>query len=350
MITKIEIDTWVHDGKRKAMAERISSVLQGQDQQGAQGYIISARTTGWGDYLLSLVAAWYHAKASGKTLIIDWRSSLYLSNPELNAFVHYFQSCSEIAGVPVICEDPLGAIRLDGAVYSPIWQRTSRNVRLRDYQARIFHEDIAEDCLSKDRNDSTITYYDCVPWAIEHKELSQHVLKNINLKPLIQSKVDRFIEQKFRQKMIGVHLRCGNQGDTMDHTKFWQNQAQAIERVCTIIDAAVEKFGSDCGLFLCTDTKEVEQTIRQKYPDAIVRAKDFRASGDGELHHFKFDKYSQNDRVLQMGEDALIDMYLLAASDVIVRFPPNSYFSFYASVFKRYRIEFSGELMPVIEY
>lgn len=351
MATIIETDTWLHEGKRKAMAERISNVLHQQGAGDTQGYIISARNTGWGDCLLSLVSAWYHAKVSAKTLIIDWRSSLYLSDPTLNAFVHYFQSCGELAGVPVVCQDPLNAVKLSGPVYSPIWQRYSDNVKLRNYQESIFIDDIAGVRLSEDKNSSTILYQECLPWAVDFKELSSHVLENIRLKPSIQNQVDSFIARYFNKNMIGVHLRCGNEGDIMNHTKFWRDQEQALERICTAIDVALKKFGSECGLFICSDTREVEQYIKRRYPDVIVRTKVFRASGTGELHHLKNDEQWSAEGLRQMGEDALIEMHLLGACTAIIRFPPESYFSFYASSFKRYRIEFSGvKLMPVIEH
>jgi len=65
----------------------------------------------------------------------------------------------------------------------------------------------------------------------------------------------------------------------------------------------------------------------------------------------KFDSRENGDQILKMGEDALIDMYLLARCDVLVRFPPDSYFSFFASAFKQYRIVFTEDnMMPVIEY
>ena len=351
LATTIEIDSWLHDGKGKAIADQISCALQKPCARSVRGYVISARSTGWGDCLLSLVAAWYHAKVSGRTLIIDWRSSLYLSDTKLNAFVHYYQTCNELAGVPVICQDPLDAVKVSGLVYSPIWERYSDNAKLRKYQQSVFYGDIAGNHLSENNNYSSILYQECLPWVVGFKELSHHVLENIHLKPSIQCQVDSFIACNFNKKIIGVHLRCGNKGDIMEHSRFWQDQEQAIERVCIAIDLALEKFGSDCTVFVCSDTEEVEQNIKRHYPDVIVRNKYFREGGIGELHHLKNDQLLNTHDLQQMGEDALIEMHLLAACTAIIRFPPNSYFSFYASAFKRYRIKFSNDnLMPVIEY
>ena len=129
------------------------------------------------------------------------------------------------------------------------------------------------------------------------------------------------------------------------------HSGHAIKRICIAIEQARELFGSDCGLFLATDAGRMEDMLRQIYPDIVCREKQFREDACGELHFMKFGLKEDSDRIIKMGEDALIDMYLWAKCKVLTRFPPESYFSILASAFKQFQLIFTEDrLMPVIEY
>jgi hypothetical protein len=217
------------------------------------------------------------------------------------------------------------------------------------YKEQILANDLLSDAFAA--NGGTAVYESCVCWPLNYKILARHVLQEVRPIPEIEDEIKTYACRNFTGNMIGVHVRYGNQGDIMDHEVFWKDEKSAVDRICAAIELALEKFGSNSGLFLSTDTASIETKLLDRFPRAFVRPKHFRADGTGELHHLKCAASSDAAAMFEMGSDAIIDMFLLAECGVIIRFPPGSFFSHYASVFKRTKIAFSNnKLMPVIEY
>jgi hypothetical protein len=181
-----------------------------------------------GDCLLSMIGAWYHAWVSDKTLIIDWRNLLYLNDPEQNAYSSFFQIGRTIADVPVLGDDQLSLIRDIGTLYSKIWTPVSSGEPSGHYRERVFFDDLAHNQLAEDYGPTAALYQDCLPWAVDCKNLTRHVLKHVHPKTSIENKISQFSRLHFSKKMISVHLRFGNGGNIMNHAKFWQNEKQAI--------------------------------------------------------------------------------------------------------------------------
>lgn len=73
-------------------------------------FVVSRRSTGWGDCIISLISAWHYARRTGRTLVIDWRSSCYLGDPSRSAFPAYFEPVRSIGGVPVVADDMVGTL------------------------------------------------------------------------------------------------------------------------------------------------------------------------------------------------------------------------------------------------
>ena len=92
---------------------------------------------------------------------------------------------------------------------------------------------------------------------------------------------------------------------------------------------AREILGADARVLLCTDSTEVETAGRSLIPNVVCRAKTFRPSGAGELHGWRGAHHGR--------DDALVEMLLLAECDALIRYPPGSFFSFYAAVMGPWR-------------
>jgi hypothetical protein len=69
---------------------------------------------------------------------------------------------------------------------------------------------------------------------------------------------------------------------------------------------------------------DVQRALCTTIPGVITRPKAFRPPGAGELHCGP-----DGD---QTRDDALVEMLLLAEATALVRYPPGSFFSFYAAV------------------
>ena len=169
----------------------------------------------------------------------------------------------------------------------------------------------------------------CVSDALPSLEDCRTVLAALRPLPHIQAKIDAFISQFFADKtVIAVHVRHGNGGDIMAHGKFWENEDQASDSITSAIDRAKLDLGQDSMIFLCTDSIETQQALYKAFPGLVTRDKYFRAAGVGELHDKTVIRTTQQASAL--GEDALIEMYLLAHADTLLCYPPESFFSYYA--------------------
>lgn len=219
MITN-EIDTYLLQGDQRLIADNIARQIAQTENERSTGYVISMRSTGWGDCLLSMVSAWYLAKITHKTLVIDWRHSVYLADSKENAFSRFFQPMTSLGNVPVICDNSLRLIRDTGPMFCKIWSRISGADGLQTYPNAVFLDDLTADGASNDFGQSTAVFEGCLCWAIDYKFLMQHVLNNIKLSLPINQILESFYQKNFKSKMIGVHVRLGNGGNIMNHARY----------------------------------------------------------------------------------------------------------------------------------
>jgi Nodulation protein Z (NodZ) len=78
---------------------------------------------GIGDHLSCLVGAWWLAKRTNRTLVVDWRGSRFNPDPsmESNCFFSYFSRRDEIGGVEIIADNRVGAFNYPLPVWPPKW-------------------------------------------------------------------------------------------------------------------------------------------------------------------------------------------------------------------------------------
>ncbi len=81
---------------------------------------------------------------------------------------------------------------------------------------------------------------------------------------------------------------------------------------------------SEYVVFLCTDSRVVQEFVSKSIGNVVSYEKKFGEDGSRELHE---------ELPVETAEATLIEMFLLARSDILVRFPPGSWFSHYASLY-----------------
>ena len=111
--------------------------------------------------------------------------------------------------------------------------------------------------------------------------------------------------------MIGVHIRYSDK-------KF------RVPAIRARLDALLARH-PDCGLFLATDNRALQEEFANSYPTLVTAAKWFPVAGRS-MHW----NAECTDR-LENGIEALIDLYLLAGCDYLV-VDESSSFSYIASV------------------
>ena len=125
-----------------------------------------------------------------------------------------------------------------------------------------------------------------------------------------------------------MHIRYYNPGmPPSEHTKYWLDQTKALAACLDRIKTAADGFKeSEYAVFLCTDSRMVHELISKSMGNVVSYEKAFGTDSSKELHQ---------ELPVETAEAALIEMFLLARSDVLFRYPPGSWFSHYAGLYAK---------------
>jgi hypothetical protein len=151
----------------------------------------------------------------------------------------------------------------------------------------------------------------------------------LKLKPEYQKVVDDFSEKHFSGKQVlGVHIRSYNKNIPSNHNKYWLDQQKSLDTIKNRIQHIITEQGlSDYVIFLATDSVVAQGFIKKSLRNVVTYNENFQIKPT----------FSQHLKVnFHAAADALIDMFLLARSDILYRFPPTgSWFSHYASLYAK---------------
>jgi hypothetical protein len=301
--------------------------------------IISRRNSGFGDNLLAAANAWYYAKQTNRTLAIVWQPSRYLQDQRENAFNYFFTLPDTIEGVPIIIEpgiDSLSIFIISHPFYylpapDPLLLVYKLMSKLGGFGMRMFKERIYErqDALDAQINGSIDVRRKLI---ITHgcygpNDRLKPFFDSLRLQSEFQREVDAFAEKQFKnKKVIGVHVRYYSKYmPESGHTRYWRDQAAALGACIDKIKKAAAGFkGSEYVVFLSTDSRTVHDFVSRTVDNVVSYDKDFPSDSSRELHE---------ELPVETASASVIEMFLLAKSDVLVRFPPGSWFSNYASLY-----------------
>jgi hypothetical protein len=304
-------------------------------------YVLSLRQTGLGDRLVCLAAACKYARSANRTLVIDWRNSIYSDasrglfgfrrHDHKNLFLSCFEPLSSIGSVPVIAADNFDTGALPRPVFPKVWEHGALMSRPwlappdgfpgdRERAVQLIRS-------GEDRPERTVVFSACVNDGIVLAQEMRAILSALRPVSHVAKQVEAFADQhRLADGFIGVHVRNGNGGAIMGHAKSWTSFAPAIDRVVRAIGAARDRLGFESPALLCTDSSEVQDVLCARVAKLLVRPKTLGRPGDGELHLGR--------RAARGLDDALIEMLLLARSKVLIRYPRASFFSLYGAVMK----------------
>lgn len=292
-------------------------------------YVLSLRKTGLGDRFICLGAAWKFAKNTGRTLVVDWRHSIY-TNDSQDLFSVCFEPLSDLAGVPILTSEAIDPAILPRPVYPAPWQDSALLDRPWLVPADAFPAERERGVelirSGGDVDEPTVIFNSCINDGITSFTDARQFFEGLRPTLTVREAVDRFCYESFGgSPFIGLHVRHGNGGDIMGHATSWSSPPTALERCRRAIEKARERLGRDIRVFLSTDSADVEQALRILVPGVVVRAKSFRGRGEGELHFGGGVSHLQ---------EALVEMFTLTRSSALIRYPAGSFFSLYAAVMK----------------
>lgn len=288
-------------------------------------FIVSRRRSGFGDSLWSLAPAWRYAQLTKRTLVIDWRGSCYLDAPFTNAFSLFFEPNRAIDGVPVISDDSVNQLSLPGPFFPSWWNKAVIDTVYRpDEQIFLERDQLQELFRSQQDIDAKTIICDACLMFLGDAESEKQVFHSLQLKDEIKARIESVYREYFHgYSVIGVHVRHGNGEDLLGLTPYWADPDDALQQVCATIERAKSlPHEHPVRVFLCTDSAKVLDAVSAKFPDLFILPKQFRADQAGPLHRPALG--------IDGARMALVEMYLLARCNTVIRFPVKSAFSRYA--------------------
>jgi hypothetical protein len=288
--------------------------------------------TGLGDRLICLGAAWLFARKTGRTLIADWRHSVYAPDSKQNAFALCFESLPELAGVPFIGDDRVARCDLPRPRYPAFWNEDGLLAApfRRPGDTSFADRDAAVERIrgGRDAAAPTVVFDACVNDGLVSLADCRTFLSALRPVAHVTQMVATFRNEHLGAgPIIGLHIRHGN-GAPTGHAHYWNSFQTSINRCERAVRSAREQVGEAAPVLLCTDSSEVERAVRNQIAGVISRKKEFGRPGEGELH-LSLESHRGRD-------DAMVEMLLLAESSALIRYPPGSFFTFYAAVMKRW--------------
>jgi len=305
--------------------------------------VVARRNAGLGDNLLATAHAWYYAQQTGRDLEISWAPSMYFADKSINSFGTFFKVPKKINDVDVI--------------YNPkIKFRDRLYRRLPFFPAKYFLPTILGESVHKLLKNKAPGVFKKMTgtrrqWLMkiieEGKPFNKEVLvfnthfnflepekikpffDALELMPKYQEKVDEFRKKHFKgKKVIGVHVRYYDKNlPYSNHTPYWLKPDESFEHIKSELQKIIKKLDTeDYVIYLATDNEIVFKYFKQNIDKLVVYNKAFQnITFTASLHH----KVEENSY-----EDDLIEMFLLADSNVLYRYPPSgSWFSFYGSLY-----------------
>jgi hypothetical protein len=304
--------------------------------------VISRRNAGLGDNLFATAHAWYYAKKTGRDLNINWAPSMYLDDKSANAFPFFFKVPENIDGVPIIIEPRINAIKkfirrlplfpfryfipalIAESVHKLLRKQTPGFLmRIMD-KRRQWSINLITNGI--DVSYRTIIFNSHYGFLINETKPFFMALK---LKDEFQQLVDTFTQQNFiGKKVVGLHIKYYDKSmPKSNHTKYWLDPQQSLNLIKENLESILSSLNiaDEYVIYLATDSSIVEDFLKAHFNNIVSFNKEFKI------------EYTQGQH-LKLTDDAvtaaLVEMFLLAKSDVLYRFPPSgSWFSHYGSLF-----------------
>ncbi len=273
-------------------------------------HVVKISTCGLGDAIKSVIVGAIYAELCNRTLIVDWRKSVYASGEE-NTFFELFELKNIPHQVQTIDSADVAPSRWQNRlnksldeVYQqddwPNWDRTrmikAYSVDLEDveYEQNVtvsWDFDQAEKLLSQ------LTQFESLDQLYMHG-----FQKYLIVKPSIKSRVEK-LKNKLPKDYLAAHIRNTQEfSDNKGHT--------SVSRYLRAIQ--LHQYHEDNPFFLASDNIDVQNRLKDEHGKLVFQEKWFAEAGEA-LH--------LSDRCpdkLENAKRALIDILVLANAKVLV--------------------------------
>jgi len=295
-----------------------------------------------GSNLSSMAGALWLAQSLGRTLIVDWRGQAQLRDKSLNYFTEFFETPSEMLGVPVLYA-PTDAGDYNETAPDARWVEPDEAQRIgarreeaaaRFVVCQTFHGvDRVHPGSEPDRFRFLRSFYRTIqPAAFVREQADQWWADNLD---------GAFV--------VGVNVRTGNgqyYGKGMPYAgrvdvSLFEDGERFLRKINAACRARARRLPrtlrEDCAVFYATDSATMGALLA-RLPRASTRRRVFPPPGSGDLHAFE----EEPDLDRASVTDTIVDMFLLARCDALVY--NSSVFNQYARVMTGY---FGGNLVHI---
>lgn len=285
---------------------------------------------GIGDHLSCLMGAWWLARRTGRTLVVDWRGSRFNADPfgRHNCFNDYFESRQRLGGVEVIADDRVGTLDYPTPIFPDKW--IPAILATPDHMKHTVAEIVAVNRLVTSEEDPTEPTVVMNQWIEPPppREAARILLDELQAIEPIRAEAQRFWDEHIGSaSAVAIHVRHGNGENVGLRATYWLGpfalvrqlamnahndvhgpglfgrfsdnmpaslvgtpaQAGAERRFYQRIAAEVRALAQSAGLknhvpILFCDAAQVVQGMRQVLPSLVVRPKRLLDRGEGPLH------------------------------------------------------------------
>jgi Nodulation protein Z (NodZ) len=188
-------------------------------------YVVARHAFGGiGDHLSCLIGAWWLAKRTGRTLVIDWRGSRFSGDPSgrHNCFADYFTCADRLGEVDVIADDRVAGIEWPTPIYPAKW--TADILATPVHMKHTADEITAMNQLvngGADRPEPTLAINQ---WVSPHppKETVKELLEELQATAPIKAEAQKFWDEKLGSAdVVGIHIRHGNGENIGARAAYW---------------------------------------------------------------------------------------------------------------------------------
>lgn len=283
---------------------------------------------GIGDHLSCLIGAWWFARRTGRTLVIDWRGSRFNGDSahRRNCFADLFEACDTLCGVPVICDDRVAGMAAVGPFYPAKW--TAENLAGTAHVPHTASEIEAVNRLvtsTEDRPEPVVCFNQWIEPA-PPRQAVRELLDELRFATPIRHAASAIWDAHVGQRpAVAIHIRHGN-GENIGmraaywldavrwtrqlcmngatdvhrpgtHGRFGDNMPESLIRSRDLVGSeraflrrirtmatAIQSTLDGAEVMLFTDSPAAAACYRALAPDVIVPPKTFLAPESGPLH------------------------------------------------------------------
>ena len=245
-------------------------------QDVSQKYVIGQWPGGLGVCITAVLVHLSYCEAANKIPVVYWNNKYYYNqggfNGSENVWEYFFEPVSELK---YEANDPINYFLADVEYSHFSYHQAYKSQSMRDHAYQL-------------------------------------ITKYIKIKPIIQSKIDQFYnEHMINQNTIGIHLRGTD--------KYTEEKPVTPERIIT---EALKYADENTQFLIATDERSLFDQMIDLLPGHRVIYYDCYRSDDGNpLFNYKKSKLNckkEKPSYAQMGEDVIVEMALLAKSNVFL--------------------------------